>query len=142
MINQSLSQSQTPEFCMRYLLLAILFVNSIKLLGQTPTPPAGSGTALDPYQIATLDNLYWLSQTPAVWDRVYDGSWNVYHFELAADIDATNTAIWDNGKGFSPIGNETDEFHGHFDGKGHTISNLTIDRSDEDNVGLFGFCRS
>jgi hypothetical protein len=139
MINQSLSQSQTPEFCMRYLLLAILFVNSIKLLGQTPTPPAGSGTALDPYQIATLDNLYWLSQTPAVWDRVYDGSWNVYHFELAADIDATNTAIWDNGKGFSPIGNETDEFHGHFDGKGHTISNLTIDRSDEDNVGLFGF---
>ena len=37
----------------------------------------------------------------------------------------------------SPIGKNGYEFHGHFDGRGHTISGLTI-FSQEDNVGLFG----
>jgi len=38
---------------------------------------------------------------------------------------------------FRPIGSEGEPFTGTFDGRGHTISNLTIDMPDEDNVGLF-----
>jgi hypothetical protein len=42
------------------------------------------------------------------------------------------------GEGFLPIGDDADPFTGFFDGNGHTISNLYIDRSDTDYVGLFG----
>jgi len=54
-----------------------------------------------------------------------------------------NSANWYDGKGFDPIGNTTDKpFTGYFDGFGgdatHTLSNLTINRPTQDNVGLFG----
>jgi hypothetical protein len=42
------------------------------------------------------------------------------------------------GKGWQPIGAEGNAFKGEFDGNGHTISDLFIDRPDEDEVGLFG----
>ncbi len=40
--------------------------------------------------------------------------------------------------GFSPIGTPEMPFSGIFDGDGHTISNLVINRPNEDNIGLFG----
>ena len=40
--------------------------------------------------------------------------------------------------GFKPIGYIDNEFRGKFDGNGHEIDGLTIDRANEDNVGLFG----
>lgn len=43
------------------------------------------------------------------------------------------------GKGFSPIGTSRDGFRGTFNGQGHTIADLIIDRSDEDYIGLFGY---
>lgn len=53
-----------------------------------------------------------------------------------------NSANWNSNKGFEPIGNSTAAFAGTFDGFGgdgtHSISNLTIQRPDETNVGLFG----
>ena len=53
-----------------------------------------------------------------------------------------NSANWNNNKGFEPIGNSTAAFNGTFDGFGgdgtHSIANLTIQRPDETNVGLFG----
>ena len=59
---------------------------------------------------------------------------------LSAEI--INSANWNNNKGFEPIGNSTAAFTGTFDGFGgdgtHSISNLTIQRPDETNVGLFG----
>ena len=39
---------------------------------------------------------------------------------------------------FEPIGTSTNQFEGKFDGNAHTISNLMINRPNEDNVGLFG----
>jgi hypothetical protein len=42
------------------------------------------------------------------------------------------------GKGWQPIGTEGNAFKGTFDGNGHTMSDLFIDRPDEDEVGLFG----
>ena len=39
---------------------------------------------------------------------------------------------------FEPIGNDDDPFNGTFDGNGHTISGLLVDKHGEDEVGLFG----
>jgi hypothetical protein len=55
-------------------------------------------------------------------------------YQLADDIDASDTANWNGGKGFIPIGT----FSGVLDGAGHTISNLYIYRPEMDYVGLFG----
>ena len=55
-------------------------------------------------------------------------------YKLIRDIDASETETWNNGKGFNPIGS----FTGSFDGQNHTISNLSINRLDDDYVGLFG----
>lgn len=50
--------------------------------------------------------------------------------KMTADLDFSNV-------NFVPIGYGTNtQFAGHFDGQGHTISNISYDRS-EDNVGLF-----
>ena len=92
----------------------------------------GSGTEEDPYQIATLEQLQ------AVGDSVNLDK----HFVQIADIDAAETAGWHGGKGFVPIGsgNSFDNvFAGSFDGQGYLISNLSIIRNEENDVGLFGY---
>ena len=83
-------------------------------------------------------------------------------YMLMNDIDASETALWnDDGtdetvlEGFAPIGNVFNEwydpdlgdwafedenpFYGLFDGKGHVIRGLTVDRSAKHGVGLFGY---
>ena len=59
------------------------------------------------------------------------------HYALGASIDASDTTGWNGGAGFAPVGDEDSHFTGTFDGLGHTVSELTIDRPDTDNVGLF-----
>ncbi len=63
-------------------------------------------------------------------------------YELTQDIDASDTINWNNGAGFDPIGSWDNRFIGVFDGKGHVIRNLYINRRDENNVGLFGYVGS
>jgi hypothetical protein len=65
------------------------------------------------------------------------------YYALGADIDASSTSDWNGGSGFVPIGlepipNNQYLFNGRFDGLGHTITGLTINRSATDRVGLFG----
>ena len=60
-------------------------------------------------------------------------------YALGSDIDASATAGWNAGAGFTPVGNGRTAFTGVFDGLGHTISNLTINRPTESHVGLFGY---
>ena len=50
---------------------------------------------------------------------------------------ASNTANTDTG--WNPIGNITNKFSGTFNGAGNTISNLFINRTNQDNIGLFGY---
>ena len=57
---------------------------------------------------------------------------------LTQDIDATDTATWNDGSGFEPIGDDITPFTGFFDGQGYVISGLVINRPDEEFVGLFG----
>jgi hypothetical protein len=123
---------------------------SAHLIGQTIPPPnsadffifsldavaqrkygGGSGTAEDPYQIATAEDLVALGETPADYDK---------HFILTDDIDLTGH-IFDK----AVIAPDTDPskdwgqgtpFTGVFDGSGHTISHLTIKGGGY--LGLFG----
>ena len=60
------------------------------------------------------------------------------NYYLATDIDCSDTVNWDTGKGFVPIGNSSNPFTGTFDGRGHKITNLYINRPSTDFVGLFG----
>jgi hypothetical protein len=115
---------------MKNLLLLALFLCSNLIFAQTSTPPAvGDGSPVTPYQIATIDNLYWLSQTPAMWTK---------YFVQTADIDAIGDSLWDSGQGFTPIGNTTNYFTGNYNGQGHIISHLFINRA-INFVALFGF---
>ena len=62
------------------------------------------------------------------------------NYVLGSNIDASDTSSWNDGAGFDPIGEfGGDEFKGNFDGLGHIVSNLTINRPSEDNIGLFGY---
>lgn len=66
-------------------------------------------------------------------------------YALVDDIDASETTEWNDGKGFSPIGSDSNPFTGTFNGRGYEIRGLYIDRreilgtdtNDGDMVGLF-----
>ena len=101
--------------------------------GVNPTPLApsvGNGTVGNPYQIANLQNLYWLSTTTSVWTG---GA----YFIQTANIDAAAASIWTGGAGLFPIGSSALSFTGHYDGQGFSINNLYINRGDS-MVSLFG----
>ena len=68
-------------------------------------------------------------------------------YELTIDLDLdTNGSgdadsgddYWNSGAGWEPIGNPITNFTATFDGNGHTISNLHINRGSTDDVGMFG----
>ena len=72
-------------------------------------------------------------------------------YELARSLDfmannsyrpATNEATWTAGDGWQPIGDFNMPFNAIFDGNGHTISNLMINRSRFEGLGLFGYAGS
>lgn len=113
-----------------------LFSNSVN--SQTATAPAaGNGSVASPYQIASLNNLYWIYVNSSEWDANYIQT---------ANIDASSTSGWFGGEGWYPIGNATTNFSGTYDGQGYTISSLFIGEKavEEDNigVGLFGYTTS
>ena len=45
---------------------------------------------------------------------------------------------WTNGEGWQPIGDDVESFGSTFKGNNHTISNLKINKSEYDYIGLFG----
>ena len=54
------------------------------------------------------------------------------------DIDSDDT-YWNNGAGWNPIGSSGSDFLTTFEGNGHTVRNLFIDRPSTNYVGLFGY---
>ncbi len=84
------------------------------------------------YEIRTLAELQAIATT---------GNLSGYYI-LMNDINASDTANWSDAgttgtQGFWPIGTETVHFQGVFDGNGHKITGLTINRLAENYVGLF-----
>lgn len=102
-------------------------------------PTKGNGLQDTPYEIETLQHLEWLSRQGATY---LAARW----FKQVADIDATPTRTWNVemdgteavARGFKPIGRPGSEFKGFYNGQGHTITGLYINRPAEDCVGLFG----
>ncbi len=109
----------------RLLLLTALFLCSLFTYAQL----LGSGTEDDPYMIYDADDMNEV--------RDYVGVSGVY-FQLANDIDLS---AYSEGEGWEPIGSSGAQFKGIFDGNGHTITNLKINRT-TNNVGLFGYATS
>ncbi len=109
-----------------YSILIIFLINPVFADG---TQPIGAGTSGNPYLVSTLDHLLWISTNSSSW-----GS----YFEQTANIDASATSTWNGGLGFSPIGNNSNSFQGNYDGKGYSISGLTINRPSQEYIGLFG----
>lgn len=93
----------------------------------------GTGTSSDPYQISTWEHL----------DSIRNNLGS--YFVLNNDLDSSTTGYdtyassnANSGKGWIPIGSDsTTEFTGNFDGNGFSISDLYINRSSEQEVGLF-----
>lgn len=100
----------------------------ITLTAQWSTGLTGEGTAEDPYQLSSKDDLKLFR------DMVNSGEYGLCA-ELTDDIDLS-------GENWTPIGNTTnnagtDAYSGTFDGKGHTISGLNVTGNFQ-HTGLFG----
>ena len=106
-------------------------VNATKYSAPTQTNYSGNVTGG-----ATL-NTYMLVNT--VYDLQNMQNYLSGTYALGRDIDASATASWNGGAGFSPIGNYTTRFTGSFDGQGRVISNLAINLPSTNHVGLFGY---
>ena len=99
----------------------------------------GNGTADDPFQIANVTQLQDIGMELSA------------HYVLFNDVNASITEKWNDGRGFTPIAEDTIPgdgifdgipFTGSFDGRGYNITSLYINRSAENNQGLFGFVQS
>lgn len=93
----------------------------------------GEGTAAAPYAITTPEQLNGL--------RFYTGEGGEgTYFELMGDIDLSDPDFVDDASGWVPIGtSSSDAFAGMFDGNDFTVGNLSIDRPEQTNQGLFGY---
>ena len=86
------------------------------------TPWGGSGTAEDPYRIGTAEELAALGEKVAKGNPYTDVT-----FVLTANIDLSDYPDW------KPIGKDSAQFDGIFDGRGYAIDNLYSKKG-----GLFG----
>ena len=112
-------------------------------------PSGGSGTSADPYRIATLADLKWVADQVNTEVTTFSGK----YIMQTANIDASETSTWNsNGSGgyygWMPIGANSDWskiFSGTYNGNGHNITNLYINRTytiQQDFTGLFGICQN
>lgn len=87
----------------------------------------GNGTQQQPYEISTAEQL----------DKVRNNLQPGLYFKLSNDINL-NVSPYNEGDGWLPIGSDGSAFRGNIDGNGHIIRGLTINRSGDSFVGLFG----
>lgn len=96
--------------------------------GAEKEQPGGSGTQTAPYQIGSGAELAWLA------DAVNNASSvTKLYVELTDDIDLGNQP-------WTPIGKDSHEFTGCFDGQGHTVSGLKVEGVAD--AGLFGVAKA
>lgn len=90
----------------------------------------GTGTEADPFLVETAEHLNNV--------RLYLGPENAnVYFRQTMSIDLGGSP-WSDGNGWEPIGNGTNAFYGKYDGNSNSITGLTINRSGEEYIGLFG----
>ena len=91
----------------------------------------GEGTVANPYVISTPEGLNRLAFFLNEGITYYE-----VRFELGADIDMSSLSP------FRGIGTSSNPFQGRFDGKGHVVSNLTVNDDGKDYSGLFRYIRN
>jgi len=98
----------------------------------------GSGTKEDPYKINCDTDLYNLQAyiNSDGGEKLFVGS----YFEQTQDIDLWDYSYYINFEyGWMPIGESyTKPFQGHYDGKGHKITGMFINREYQSALGVFG----
>lgn len=120
-------------------IFAVVAIDDAGTQSATPVPlevsvgPAfagGSGTEVSPWEVSSAQQL----------NRVrsfLDG-----HFELTADIDLggddPDGSFYNEGDGWLPIADSSEPFSGSLYGQGHRINGLFINRSADNELGLFG----
>jgi hypothetical protein len=132
------------EFALFVVITLLLSSLSVSILLNDNTVKAdpfsgGAGTEASPYEISNWTHLY---NTHLYLDK---------NFTLVADLNST-TAGYDiyassssnGGKGWCPIGTQSNRFYGSFNGNNKSISDLFINRTDgvDGGVGLFGYVGS
>lgn len=99
-----------------------LFINVVP--GRSDAYSGGEGTQDNPFILKNIDDLKEFASTSIDWAE------DVY-LRLDADIDASTLD--------TPIASKGSPFRGHFDGAGHSISNLSLtETAVGEAVGLFG----
>ena len=77
---------------------------------------------------------YKLVSTAAELQAINDGLSGNYMLKNDIDMSGVND--------FTPLGNNSNKFTGRFDGVNYTINNLTINKSGESGIGLFGYAQN
>jgi hypothetical protein len=118
----------------------------VALQAQTATAPSNAGEAnagesSNPYMIASLENLYWITASDLVVASPNQATRWAAYYKQTADIVASATSTWfSNGSGgyygWPTIGGASGDFTGTYDGQGHAISGLYINRTEY--TGFFG----
>ncbi len=99
---------------------------------------SGLGTSVNPYTIKNWTQLQNINNSNILTQN--------YYFQLLNNLDSSSSGYTNlasstanDGAGWNPLGkNDSLAFTGNFDGLGHTIDSLYINRPNMDNVGLFG----
>ena len=106
-------------------------------------PSTGDGSESSPFEIGTVDELYWLAD-------YYNNSTALSeaHAILTADITVNQNVLKTDGtlngdgsafRAWQPIGNSSIRYVGTFDGQGHTISGLYFNNTDTTEGQYVGF---
>ena len=105
------------------------FFPLLKNISETPQEvfAGGSGSSEDPYIITTAMHLNNVRTALNA------------HFVMMADVDLSD---YQEGEGWLPLGLASSGFTGNFNGKGHKITNLKINRPQKDGQSLFGYSRN
>lgn len=136
----------------RIWMMALVLMGSASVALAQPTfkCSGGSGTKSDPWLISSIQDMNELArqinmeigseeqqrENPQLWGNLaYYNGYSDCYFELTCDLDYSNEPVV-NGSNYTPVG-VVNPFGGIFDGKGHTISGIIINRTEKNN-GIFG----
>ena len=84
----------------------------------------GDGSDSNPYQITNIYELQSINEDLEA------------NYTIEKDLNALGTESWNDGRGFTPIGNSAN-FTGELEGNNHIIEGIHIDQIKSDGVGIF-----
>ena len=108
--------------------------------GRMAARMAGGGTTDSPLEITTAAQLAEIATLVNARENglelfLFNNAGAKVSLKMTNDIDLS---AYTKGEGWEPIGSKDNKFRSAFDGGGHKISNLTINRADGEYQGLFG----